>query len=177
MVMIAVPDIWAIAAIPLARIVDVAIMLAVPSLEMTIMVAPPVAIAAIFGAAPPAHIGFAFAESMLAIAFVPAIPSMPMTFVMAARAFAAATVIFAMVALAIAIATMVEPDCGDRIKRIEQNRIHDGDAAIFVRAAGVTRDRARGRHHDERRRDRSQQRLPSPESAHRLDALGHGNLP
>ena len=174
--MVAMADEGTIATVPLARIVDVAIMLAVPRLKMAIMVAPPIAIAAIFGAAPPAHIGFAFAEAMFDVAFVAAIPSVPMTFVMAAWTFAAA-VIFAMVALAIAVATMVEADCRDRIERIEQDGIHDGDAAIFVRAARVTGDRARGRNHDERSCDRSQQRLPSPEFAHRFDTLRHGDLP
>jgi hypothetical protein len=171
----AMPDDRAIAAVPLARVVDVAVMLAVPRLKMTIVVAPPIAIVAIFGAAPPSRIGFTFAEAMLCVAFMPAIPAVPMAFVMAARTFAAA-VIFAMTP-AVAVATVMELDCRDRIERIKQDGIDDGDAAIFVRTARVARNRARRREHDQRGSDCAKDRLPGSEFAHRFDILRHGDLP
>ena len=58
----AMPDDRTIAAVPLAGIMDEAIVFAMPAFEMAIMIAPPVAIAAIVGAAPPADIVRAFAR-------------------------------------------------------------------------------------------------------------------
>jgi hypothetical protein len=156
----AMPDDRTIAAVPLARIMDVAVMLAVPRFEMTVMVAPPIAIVAIFGAAPPSRIGLTFAEAMLGVAFMPAIPSVPMALVVAARAFAAA-VILAMTP-AVAVAPVMELDRGNRIERIKQDGIDDGDTAIFVCAARVAGNRARRREHDQRGCDRAKEGLPGP---------------
>ncbi len=175
MVMVAMPDEWAIATIPLARIMDVAVVLAMPRLEVAIVVAPPVAVAAILGAAPPSHIGFAFAEAMLDVAFVVAFPSVPATFVVTTRTFIA-FVAFAMPP-AIAVAAVMELDRRDRIERIEQNGIGDGHAAIFVRAARLAGDGTRGHRHDECHCECSQQRLPGAECARGLDALRHSDLP
>jgi len=90
----------ALAAVALAGLVDEAIMFAMPAFQTAIVIAPPIAIAAIVGTAPPADIVGAFARTVHVVALVRAIPAMPVAVLAAALVIFAATLAIPSAAIA-----------------------------------------------------------------------------
>ena len=170
-------------AVPVAGLVDEAIVRAMPAFQPAIVIAPPVAVAAFVGAAPIAEIVFLFAVLVRSVAIVFADPALPAAIVAAVHAVVAvavavtimpafATVVTA-AAIAIPAATAVELDGRDRIERIEQDGIGERNTAIFVGASGLPGDGAR------RCETHCQRQCPEQENpglARRLDGVHHGDL-
>src|SRR5215469_7269922 len=116
---------------------DETVAFAMPTFEPTIMIAPPITIAAVIGAAPPAEIVFApteftsieFAASVAgihAVTVVRAIPTMPATVVETGRfaitiPVAAAIVIALAMACARAILPVMKLDGGHGVEGVQQN--------------------------------------------------------
>jgi hypothetical protein len=168
-----------IAAIAPTGLVDEAVVLAMPAFEMAIVIAPPVAVAAIIGAAPPADIEGAVARTIDVVAAVFAIPAVPAAIVVAAETFAAFAMETAASASVPIAAAVAEMDGRHGIEGIEQNGVVERHTAIFVDAAGFTRDRARVQHQacrDSQGREQPEPFQPCPRRARRHATFAHGVL-
>jgi hypothetical protein len=147
-----------VAAIVPARLVDEAIVLAVPAFQHAIVIAPPIPVAAVVGAAPEAEIECAFAMAMHVVAIARTVPAVP-------TAIVAAVPLAAIVVAAIIVA---ELDLGHGIEGIEQDGIRTRDARIFVGAARFPGERPAGCREAHGERHRCQERMEHPDSTRPL---------
>jgi hypothetical protein len=155
------PMFTTVAAIAPSRLVDEAVVLAMPAFEMAVVIAPPIAVAAIVGATPPADIVGAVARTVDVVAAMFAKPAMPAAIVVTTETLAAFAVDAATLASLPFAVAVVEMDGGHGIERIKQDGIVEGHAAIFVGAAGLARYRARVQHQAGGNGQRAQQPEPS----------------
>jgi hypothetical protein len=157
-----------------AGLVHEAIVFAVPAFQLAIVIAPPFAVPAIVGAAPPAEIDGAEARAMHVVAFVRAIPAVPAAVVAATQEFAIVS------AVPLALVTVPELNLGHRIEGIEQHGIGEGHAGIFVGAARFSRVRAerheKAQGEQERPEHQMPREMPSPVLARRSPNSHHGGL-
>jgi hypothetical protein len=164
----------AAAAIAHAGFVHEAVVLAMPAFQLTIMVAPPFAMAAVVGAAPPAEIDGAETRAMHVVAIARAIPAVP------AAVRAAMQELAIVFAVTVPVVAVVELNLGHGIEGIEQHGIGEGDAGIFVGAARFSGVRAE-RHEEaqgeqERPKTQMPHEMPSPVLARRSPNSHHGDL-